>query len=144
MFNSLCHYELQPTRLLGPWDSPGKNTVVGCHFLLQGIFPNQGSKLGPLHCRQILYHCVTREAHSNQRLTETLRHLKICFYLFLNREPLACEVKVITTTLQKQGLGVHLSIIQVMYNKPMATHSSILAWKISWAKESGALQSMGS
>ena len=29
---------LQPTRLLCPWDSPGKNTIVGCHFLLQGIF----------------------------------------------------------------------------------------------------------
>ena len=26
---------LQPTRLLCPWDSPGKNTGVGCHFLLQ-------------------------------------------------------------------------------------------------------------
>ena len=25
------------------WDSPGKNTGVGCHFLLQGIFPTQGS-----------------------------------------------------------------------------------------------------
>ena len=34
---------LQPTRLLCPWDSPGKNTVVGCCFLLQGIFPTQGS-----------------------------------------------------------------------------------------------------
>ena len=30
---------LWPTRLLCPWDSPGKNTGVGCHFLLQGIFP---------------------------------------------------------------------------------------------------------
>ena len=30
-----------PTRLLHPWDSPGKNTGVGCHFLLQGIFPMQ-------------------------------------------------------------------------------------------------------
>ena len=29
--------------LLCPWGSPGKNTGVGCHFLLQGIFPNQGS-----------------------------------------------------------------------------------------------------
>ena len=26
-----------------PWDSPGKNTGVGCHFLLQGLFPTQGS-----------------------------------------------------------------------------------------------------
>ena len=30
-------------RLLSPWDSPDKNTGVGCHFLLQGIFPTQGS-----------------------------------------------------------------------------------------------------
>ena len=29
--------------LLRPWDSPGKNTGVGCHLLLQGIFPTQGS-----------------------------------------------------------------------------------------------------
>ena len=31
--------------LLCPWDSPGKNTGVGCHALLQGIFLTQGSKL---------------------------------------------------------------------------------------------------
>ena len=30
---------LQPTRLLCPWDFRGKSTGVGCHFLLQGIFP---------------------------------------------------------------------------------------------------------
>ena len=33
----------QRTRLLCPWDSPGKNTGVGSHFLLQGIFLTQGS-----------------------------------------------------------------------------------------------------
>ena len=36
-------------------DSPSKNTRVGCHALLQGIFPIQGSNLGLLHCRHILY-----------------------------------------------------------------------------------------
>ena len=36
-------------RLLCPWDSPGKNTGVGCHFLLQGIFLTQGSNLHLLH-----------------------------------------------------------------------------------------------
>ena len=36
-------------------DSPGKNTGVGCHFLLQEIFQTQGSNPGLLHCRQILY-----------------------------------------------------------------------------------------
>ena len=35
---------------------PGNNTGVGCHSLLQGIFPTQGSNLGLLHYRQILYH----------------------------------------------------------------------------------------
>ena len=34
-----------PARLLCPWDSPGKNTGVGCHALLQGIFPTQGLNL---------------------------------------------------------------------------------------------------
>ena len=38
------------------WDSPGKNTGVGCHALLQGVFPTQGSNLGFPHGRQILYH----------------------------------------------------------------------------------------
>ena len=37
---------LQPTGLLCPWDFPGKNTRVGCHFLLQGIFPTQVLNLG--------------------------------------------------------------------------------------------------
>ena len=38
---------LQPTRLHCPWDFPGKNTGLSCHFLLQGIFPTQGSNLFP-------------------------------------------------------------------------------------------------
>ena len=36
--------------------SPSKYTEVGCHALLQGIFPTQGSNPGLPHCRQILYH----------------------------------------------------------------------------------------
>ena len=43
-------------RLLCPWNFPGKNTGVGCHSLLQGIFPTQGSNPSLLHCRQIIYH----------------------------------------------------------------------------------------
>ena len=56
---------LSPVRLFGtPWtvahqaplsrDSPGKNTGVGCHFLLQGIFPTKGANPGLPHCRQTL------------------------------------------------------------------------------------------
>ena len=35
MSDSVWPHRRQPTRLLHPWDSPGKNTEVGCHFLLQ-------------------------------------------------------------------------------------------------------------
>ena len=41
MSNSLWPHGLEPTRLLCPWDSPGKKTGVGCHALLQGIFLTQ-------------------------------------------------------------------------------------------------------
>ena len=41
--STLPPHGLQPTRPLCPWGFPGKNTGVGCHFLLQGIFPAQGS-----------------------------------------------------------------------------------------------------
>ena len=53
--NSLESHGLQPSRLLCPWHSPGKNTGVRCHALLQGIFLTQGSNPGLPHCRWILY-----------------------------------------------------------------------------------------
>ena len=37
-------------------DSPGKDTGVGCHAILQGIFLTQGLNLSLLHCREIPYH----------------------------------------------------------------------------------------
>ena len=58
---TLCDPTDYRTRLLCPWDSPGGNSAVGCHFLLQGIFPTQGSNPCLLHCRQILYHLSYRE-----------------------------------------------------------------------------------
>ena len=58
---SLPRCGLQPARLLCPWDSPGKNTGVGCHALLQRLFPTQGLNqrlLCLLHCR------ATKEVYS--------------------------------------------------------------------------------
>ena len=52
MSDSLRPYGLLPARLLCPWDSPSKNPEVGCHVLLQGIFPTQGLKL---HLVQLLH-----------------------------------------------------------------------------------------
>ena len=70
--NTFCPHGLYPARLLSPWNSPGKNTEVGCHFLLQEIFPIQGSNPGLPHCRQILYHL----SHQVPKF--------ICAFLFLS------------------------------------------------------------
>ena len=61
MSDSLRPHGVEPTRLLCPLNFPGKNTGVGCHFLLQQIFPTQGLNLHHLHCRLILYHWATKE-----------------------------------------------------------------------------------
>ena len=45
MSDSLWPHGLEPTRLLCPWGSPGKNSEVGCHALLQGIFLTWRSNL---------------------------------------------------------------------------------------------------
>ena len=58
MANSVRPHRRQPTRLLHPWDSPGKNTGVGCHFLLQCMKVKSESEVAqscptlsdPMHC----------------------------------------------------------------------------------------------
>ena len=58
--DSLQPHGLQSARLLCPWNSPGKNTGVGSHSLLQGIFPIHGSNPGLLYYSQILY-CLSHQ-----------------------------------------------------------------------------------
>ena len=52
---SLVSDPLRPHGLYHLWKSPGLNNGVGCHSLLEGIFPPQGSNPGLLHCRWILH-----------------------------------------------------------------------------------------
>ena len=59
-------------------DSPGKNTGLGCHVLLQGIFPTQESNPHLLHCRWILSHWATWEAHQNSN-PSFIEHCSKCF-----------------------------------------------------------------
>ena len=49
-----------------PWDFPGKNIGVGCHFLLQGIFSTQGSNSHIRIGRQVLYHRSIRETQGKR------------------------------------------------------------------------------
>ena len=76
--DSLCPHGLQPATLLCPWNFPGKNTGVGCHFLLQGIFPTQVLN----HC---LLHLLPWQAGSLPlshlgSLPPTLLHLKLLLW----------------------------------------------------------------
>ena len=99
-FPSLNHVRLfvtpwlEPARFLRPWESPGRNTGVGCHFLLQGIFVPQGSSLGLLHCRWIL-HCLSHQG--------SLFILPV-YILVYNSKPL-CILSSMQTLLQQTELS---------------------------------------
>ena len=184
------------------WNSPGQNNGVGCHSLLQGIFPNQGSNPGLLQCRQILYH-LSHEgsprilewvAYPFSSESSQLRNrtrvpcitggfftswdhqgshvLTTCWFLPTSTDlappppveapsctscitgcklispwldqlgfPGGSEVKV---SASNAGAQVQSLDQEDPLEKGMATHSSILAWKIPWREEPGRLQSTGS
>ena len=83
MSDSATSWIILPARLLCPWDSPGKNTGVGCHALLQGILLTQGSNPGVLHCRQILYHL----SHQGTHLFIICLCLSVCLSVCLSIYP---------------------------------------------------------
>ena len=77
------------TKLLRPWDFPGKSTGLGCHFLLQGIFPTQGSNSGLPHCRQTLYRL-------SNYLNDCLNFLKFMLYKWTFHSPINDHFQSIT------------------------------------------------
>ena len=73
--------------LLHPWNFPGNSTGVDCHFLLEGIFPTQGSNLSLPHCRQLLY-CLSHQGSPIQ--IATLPQFLLCLKnlaLFVKSSP---------------------------------------------------------
>ena len=81
MSDSVQPYGLQTARLLYTWDSPGQSTEVGCHALLQGIFPSQGLNLCFLSLtfieRLMLYHESCMGSLSPYAMCFFLKVLKI-------------------------------------------------------------------
>ena len=80
MSDSLRPHELQSTRLLRPWDSPGKNTGVGCHALLRRIFPTQGLNPGLPNYRQILY-CLSYQESLYILLQQMIKQTRSTYIL---------------------------------------------------------------
>ena len=81
MSDSFWPSGLELTRLLCPQDFPGKNIEVGCHFLLQGIFPTQELSPRPLHLLCLLpsswyrYHRATWKTAFHTWLPKLQNHL---------------------------------------------------------------------
>ena len=107
----------QPTRLPCPWDSTGKNTGAGCHFILQA--------LGAQH----LNYWTTREVP------------KASFFKNSRARSTPGSQSVPIPTTRDSQIYKPSTIIT---EKAMAPHSSTLAWKIPWTEEPGRLQSVGS
>ena len=149
---------LQPTRLLCPWDFPGKNTAVGCHLLLQRIFPTLGLNPGIPHCRQMLY-CLSHQGSHTMLLNiciiinyppnipsagegngNPLQHS--CLENPMDRGAWQAVVHGVAksqTGLRDFTFTFHFHALE----KEMATHSSVLAWRIPGTEEPGGLPSMG-
>ena len=153
MSNSVQPHRRQPTRLPHPWDSPGKNNGVGCHFLLQCMKVKSESEVpqsyptlsDPMDCSlpgssvygifqaRVLKWGAIAFSSLYQIRSVSQWYLTLC-------NPMNCS---------KPGLHVHHQLPEftqthVHWEKAMAPHSSTLAWKIPWAEEPGGLQSVGS
>ena len=135
MSDSVRPHRRQPTRLPRPWDSPGKNTGVGCHFLLHNacIFKHFYCSIVDLQC--VIFRCI--QVFSS----ESVIHIYIYITYIHRTSPVAQMLKCLPTM---QETWVQSLCWEDILGKEMVTHSSILPWKIPWTEEPGRLQSMES
>ena len=168
MSDSVRPHRWQPTTLPRPWDSPGKNAGVGCHFLLQCRKVKSES--------EVTQSCPTLSDAMDCSLPGSSLHgifqarvLEWGAIAFSSYRQKVCEC--LGPCSYKKGSSLlipalcpsctayhHFSFILQTFiehllftrhytwqsEKVMAPHSSTLAWKIPWTEEPGRLQSMGS
>ena len=212
MSDSVRPHRQQPTRLPHPWDSPGKNTGVGCHFLLQCMKVKSESEVtqlcptlsDPMDCSppgssihgifqvRVLEWGAIAFSELISRVAQMVKNLpaiwevvvvgglvaKSCptlvtpwtvacqaplFGIFQARilewisisfsrgssQPrnwtqVSCIAGIFLYLLSCEGTQVQSLGWEDPLKKGMATHSSILAWRIPWTEEPGRLQSMES
>ena len=148
MSNSVRPHRWQPTRLPCPWDSPGKNTGVGCHFLLQCMKAKSES--------EVTQSCPTLSNPMDWSLPGSSIH-----GIFQAREGNGTPLQYSCLENPMDGgawyAAVHgvaqsqtgLSYVTFTFHfhaleKEVATHSSILAWRIPGTEEPSGLPSMWS
>ena len=148
--HSVMSDSFQTHELYSPWHSPGKNTGVGIHFLLQRILQTQELNPGLPHCRQILYQLSHKEdiktgwkeyievykkdLHNPDNHDAVITHLE--------PELLECEVKwalgSITTNKASGGNGILLELFQILKDGAVKVLHSICQqlWKTQqWSQD---------
>ena len=161
MSDSVWPHRRQPTRLPRPWDSPGKNAGVGCHFLLQCMKVKSESEVTQ-SCLTLatpwtaVYQAppsmgLSREKYwSGVPLPSPFAYYssEIPFFPMWNSELHPIEGWYWEGGRRRvqamQETWVRSLSHEGGLKKGMATQSSTLAWKIPWTKEPGRLQSIGS
>ena len=108
--------------LLSPWNFPGENTEVGCHFLLQGISQPRD------RTHNSWVSCIGRWVLLTAELPGKPTHI----HILVSISPWICR-----------KVFLYLHLLQKL-EKGLAIHSSILTWRIPWTEEPGGPQSMGS
>ena len=153
MSDSVRPQRWQPTRLPHPWDSPGKNTGVGCHVLLQCKKVKSESEVAqscptlsdPMDCSlpgssiHGIFQARVLEWGAIAFSTIDMSLSKLKLELVMDREAVHGVTKS-RTRLSDFTFTFHFLALE----KEMATHSCVLAWRIPGTGEPGGLPSMGS
>ena len=122
MSNSLWPHGLQPTRFLSPWNFPGKSTGVGCHFLLQGIFPTQWSNPSLRHCRQTLYHLSHQESPLQfSQKNKTAKWVLFCFVLLYGWTGQSTQSRASGSSMLWLHLGNQINVSLVLRDVAMCS-----------------------
>ena len=98
--NSLRPQGLEPSRLLCPWGFAKQEFLtVGCHFLLQGIFPTQGSNPGLSYCRWVLYRLSHQDVYKSKPTCDFIK-----FVVIKSQLPCSSVVKNLPANAGNTGL----------------------------------------
>ena len=164
MSDSVRPHRRQPTRLPRPWDSLGKNTGVGCHFLLQCMKVKSQSEVAqscptlsdPMDCSLpgSSVHGIFQARVLEWGAIASSNHLMNACYISDGLPWWLSGKKIFACQCRRPGFDSHVGIQALLFTicgylfycleKAMAPHSSTLAWRIPWMEEPGRLQSMGS
>ena len=137
MLDSVRPHRRQPTRPRCPWDSPGKNTGVGCHFLLRCMKVKRESEVAQ-SCPTLRDPMDCSPPGSSIHGIFQARVLEWGAIAFSrDRLPTQYSWASLVAQLVKNLLGMWETWVRSLswkdtLEKGSATHSSILAWRIPW------------